>query len=183
MEALLERNGDTVAWLYCEDTPIDFAVTQSDNNSTYMGWNFDKQRSDFGWPFMDYRCRGDFSGYCSTIYGHNMQNGSVFAVLEKYQRQEFYEEHPVMWLITPGGTYKVRLMAGVFLYGVEEAYGGFGDNEEHFRAFLKDAVAASSFRSDIDPESVERVLMLSTCSNVRTDMRYAVIGAMEKIEE
>ena len=91
MEALLERNGDTVAWLYCEDTPIDFAVTQSDNNSTYMGWNFDKQRSDFGWPFMDYRCRGDFSGYCSTIYGHNMQNGSVFAVLEKYQRQEFYE--------------------------------------------------------------------------------------------
>ena len=69
------------------------------------------------------------------------------------------------------------------LYGVEEAYGGFGDNEEHFRAFLKDAVAASSFRSGIDPESVERVLMLSTCSNVRTDMRYAVIGAMEKIEE
>ena len=183
MAALEERNPDTVAWLYCADTPIDFAIVQTDNNWTYMGWNFNRQQSVFGWTFMDYRCKGDFSGYCHTIYGHNMQNGSVFACLEKYQKQEYYDEHPVMWLITPDVTYKIRLIAGTFFYGTEEAYGGFGDNEEGYRAYLRSAVAESTFDSGIDPETVDRVVMLSTCSNVRPDMRFAVIGTLDPLEE
>ena len=182
MDGLLERNPDTVGWLYCEDTPIDFAVVQSTNNNTYLGWNFERQPSVFGWIFEDYRCKGDFSGLCHTIYGHNMQNGSVFAVLEKYQKQDFYEKHPVMWLITPDGSYKVRLFAGTFLYGTEEAYGGFGDNEEGFRAFLRQAAADSSFNSGIDPETLDRVVMLSTCSNVRPDMRFVVIGTLDPVD-
>lgn len=181
MKGLLKRNPDTVAWLYCEDTPIDFAIVQSTNNDTYMGWDFDRQPSIFGWTFMDYRCRGDFSGYCHTIYGHNMQNGSVFACLEKFQEQSYYEEHPVMWLITPEGSFKMRLIAGAFYHGTEECYAGFGDNEAGYREFLRTAVANSTFDSGIDPETVDKVVMLSTCSNVWPDMRFAVIGTMEPV--
>lgn len=34
--ALWETNQDIIAWIYCEDTPINYPIVQSDDNSYYL---------------------------------------------------------------------------------------------------------------------------------------------------
>ena len=41
-----------------------------------------------------------------------MKSGAMFGTLPKYKDQEYYDKHPVMYLLTPDITYKVELIAG-----------------------------------------------------------------------
>ena len=55
--------------------------------------------------------RSDLCGkFCSNHT--DMASGKMFASLLKYKEQNYYEEHPVMYLTTEEGTYKLELFSG-----------------------------------------------------------------------
>lgn len=114
-ERLQEENKDIIAWLYCPDTEINYPVVQSKDNEYYLRRLLDGTWNIAGTLFMDYRNAADCSDLHTIIYGHNMKNNTMFGSLPKYSKQEYYEEHSVLYLLTPKQNYKVKLIAGIAL--------------------------------------------------------------------
>ena len=74
---LYEQNSDFMAWIKIEGTNINYPVMRSKNNPNYyLNHNFNKEYSRFGVPYMQEDC--DMQSDNIVIYGHNMQNKSMF---------------------------------------------------------------------------------------------------------
>lgn len=51
--------------------------------------------------FLDTRNASDFSDRNSIVYGHHMKNGTMFSGVTEYNKQEFYNAHPTILIMTP----------------------------------------------------------------------------------
>ena len=61
----------------------------------YLKRSFDKSYSDYGIPYIDEACMTGISNNL-VIYGHHMNDGSMFADLCKYTDADFCREHPTI---------------------------------------------------------------------------------------
>ena len=176
-EVLLETNSDVVGWLYCEDTPINFPVVQGEDNDYYLRRMIDKTWNSSGTLFVDYRNANDFTDGNTVIYGHNMKNKGMFGTLSNYKEQSYFEEHPVMWLLTPEANYKVELVAGYVTSSTSGIY-SFGLSEEDIFALVEEAIRQSTFLSDFQTSQGDEFLTLSTCSYEYDNARYVLLGKL-----
>ncbi len=181
-EKLTQQNSDVVGWIYCKDTPISYPVLQADDNDYYLQRMINGKYNAGGSIFMDYRSNADMSSLNTVIYGHNMKNGSMFGMLEGYKKQAYYEEHSVLWYLTPKGTYKIEPILGYVTDAASDAYTDF-QTEEEMMAYLENAMRKSTFVSDVAIETVKQIVTLSTCSYEYDDARYVLVGKIEKIME
>jgi len=177
-DQLLAQYPNAVGWLYCEGTPINYPVMQSDDNDYYLRRLPDGTYNTAGSLFADYRCGkiGETNNY--IIYGHNMKNGTMFSSLTKYKSQSYYDEHPVLYLYTPEGNYKIELIAGFVSKPTGEVYNTVLTYEQ-----MLEFCSHSTFRSTITPCDAERYITLSTCSYEYENARYVVIGKFNMISE
>ena len=97
---LKEKNHDCVAWVSIPGTSIDFPVMQ--NGDFYLKHDFDGNYTDYGLPFLDERCSLDTSDNL-IIYGHHMNDGSMFSELLNYVDKSYCEAHPEIILETEDG--------------------------------------------------------------------------------
>ena len=98
-----EQNSDFVGWLSIPGTNIDYPVMQTvDKPNFYLKRGFDKQYSDYGVPYVQENCDLALSDNC-VIYGHHMNNGTMFADLCKYESEDFYQEHKTIRFDTLSG--------------------------------------------------------------------------------
>ncbi len=172
--------GDVVGWIYCEGTPINYPVVQSENNSDYLYRMLDGTRNSSGSIFMDCRNASDLTDWNTLIYGHNMKNGAMFGCLDRYREQEFYEEHPVLYFLTPDQNYRIDLVGGYTTTGDSDAYRIPEDQEERDE-LIKKAKSRSSFSANVDVLGEDRLITLSTCVYEYDDARYVLVGALRKI--
>ncbi len=180
-ESLQKINPDVVGWLYCEGTPINYPVVQGEDNSYYLKHLFDGAYNANGCLFLDSRVSNDFSEAHSIIYGHHMKNGTMFSSLDGYKRQEYYEAHPDLLLITPGQAYLVNLFSGYVASVEDHAWDvGFQDEIE-LEEWLSAAEERSCFESGISPSTADRILTLSTCSYEFDNARFVVLGILKPV--
>lgn len=72
--AVYEQNCDLYGWLRIDDTPINYPVMYTpDDSQYYLRRAFDKKDAKSGTPFIDAACFEGCGNY--IIYGHNMKNG------------------------------------------------------------------------------------------------------------
>lgn len=180
-DALLEENSDVVGWLYCEDTPINYPIVQSKDNDYYLRRLLDGTWNIAGTIFMDYRNTSDFSDWNSIIYGHNMNNDSMFGTLQDYKKQEYYEEHPVLYLLTPTQDYKIQLISGYTTPATEAKTYGFPDSIEGRDELIENAVQRSTFEAEVQIGEENRIITLSTCAYEYEDARYVLVGILEPL--
>ena len=177
---LWEENKDIVAWIYCPDTPIHYPIVQSEDNSYYLRRLTDGTWNTAGTLFLDYRCNSAFTDFTSVVYGHNMNNDTMFGTLPEYRSQEYYEEHPVMYLLTPKASYRVDLFAGYVTSTDSEVY-RLEYTEEEKISFLERSKALSDFSSSVETSPADSLLVLSTCSYEYENARYVLIGRLCEI--
>lgn len=181
---LQEMNRDVAGWIYCEGTPINYPVMKGADNDFYLRHSYDGANSRAGSIFVEAANRPGFADANTILYGHHMKDGSMFASLELWADQEFYEEHPVMWLLTPEQDYKVILCSGYTTAANSEAYTIFTDSGKELGEYLEKCIGKSDFKADesyrIKGEglgnAVDKSIVLSTCSYVFEDARYVVHG-------
>lgn len=178
---LQAQNPDIVGWIYCEGTVINYPVLQGADNQQYLRRLYDGTKSTLGSIFLDFRNLADFSDLNSLVYGHNIRSGQMFACLASYREQSYYEEHPVMWLLTPDAAYRIDLLAGLVVPSDSEVYEIYSYPEDLLEG-LEYVVSKSTFDAgQIDLEAVERIVTLSTCSYDYNDARYVVIGSLNEV--
>lgn len=169
---------DIAAWLYSEDTPINYPVMQAKDNSYYLKRLPDGSRNRNGSLFIDCANANDFSDLNTIIYGHNMKDGSMFGTLDEYAGQDYYEAHKVIWLLTPNGKYKLRPVAGYVTGADSEAYAIHYDSEELYTS-LKAALSQSRFDSGADILNISRIVTLSTCAYDFDDARFVLVCSLD----
>ncbi len=181
--ALGDMNEDIVAWLYGEGTVLNYPVVKGEDNSYYLSHLFDGSDNASGCLFLDSRNSSDFSDDNTIIYGHNMKNGTMFAFINQYQEQSYYDQHPSMFLLTPNGNFEVHLFAG-FLEDVNgNAWQRAFQNENEKIKWLEEARNASTFVSDTIPSKEDKIVTFSTCSNASEDVRYVLMGVLKDVSK
>ena len=179
-DALLNRNKDVIGWLYCPDTVINYPVVQGKNNDQYLRKDLDGKYLVSGTLFADYR-NGELNEDANyIIYGHNMKNGTMFSSLAKYKQQSYYNQHPIMYYLTPDGNYKLELFAGLVVKHDDKIYLP-NQSEEAFAELIEEYRAKSTFQSNVELDYNDTIVTLSTCSYEFDDARYVVIGRLTAV--
>lgn len=171
---------DIVAWLYCEEPSVSYAVVQGKDNDEYLHALPDGQYSYAGTPFMDYRNAPNLTDLNTIIYGHNMKDDTMFSAFVNYKEQTYYDAHPQMYLVTPTHAYRIELLAGCVTDASSALYELPGSVKEKEK-LLADARESSTFRADITEEANDRLVTLSTCSYEFSDARFVLIGRLVEI--
>lgn len=77
------NNKDVIAYLSFPEAGINYPVVQGTDNSQYLHRNVYGGYSINGSIYLDSDNEKDFSSVSSVIYGHHMNNGSMFGSLER----------------------------------------------------------------------------------------------------
>lgn len=175
---LQQINADAIAWLYSPDTVIDYPVMKAFDYNWYLYHLPDGTYNANGTLFLDYNHKSDFSGKLSIIYGHNMKSSKMFGSLTEYKNQNYFENHPYLYLYTAdSGNYKIELLYG-FLVSASEWQEQAFMYEENLTALLTFAKCNTTFESNVEYEEESPMIVLSTCSYEFDDARYVVIGKL-----
>ena len=180
-KALQEVNPDVIGWIYSPDTTINYPVVQGDDNAYYLKHLADGTENRNGCPFLDVQNRPDFTDDISIIYGHHMQNGTMFACVSWYEDQSYYDEHPVMYLMTPEAAYRIELFSGYITTMDSSAYmQNFGSIRDQ-TDWLKEVSSRSDFKANLEISAHDRVITLSTCAYRFENARYVLHGKLVEL--
>lgn len=180
-DALWEINTDVIAWLYSEGTEISYPVVQATDNEYYLRRLLDGSYNRSGTIFADYRNSGDFSDWHTLVYGHNMKNSTMFGTFPNYASQEYYEAHPVLYLLTPEKNFRVELLAGYLTDPADEIY-TFADSRAQRDELVGMAVGKSDFTASVDIGTEDKLVTFSTCAYNTEDARYILVGVLKEID-
>ena len=184
-DALRETGPDIIGWLTLPDTAINYPVTQADDNEYYLHHLYDGTYNKTGCLFADYENQEDFSDRNTIIYGHNMRDGSMFATLNEYDEQSYFDGHPQMYLVTSGGGYIVEIFTAFVAKPSESGSDtspwrlSFKDDGA-YTTWLSEMAGRSVIETDVTVTSSDKVLTLSTCTPGGAS-RFIVMGKLAAV--
>lgn len=181
-EALQAINPDVAGWIYCPDTPIDFAVCHGADNAYYLNHAYDGASSRGGAIFVECKNRKGFVDANTIIYGHHVLDGSMFACLENWREQAYYDEHPVMYLLTPEQDYRIVLLAGYTISAYADTYTVLYNRGVELEQYLDRHLPLSDFTAKSGPDSNANYVLLSTCAYEFQRARYVLHGMLEPLD-
>lgn len=182
-DALEEFTGDAIGWLYLPDSVINYPLMQADDNSYYLNHLADGTWNSNGSLFLDYQNSPDFSDENNVIYGHHMKSGKMFGNLESYHSQNYYEEHPVIYLTTRNGKYKMEIFSAYTTTNDSSAYTLRFATKAEYGEWLKEVSRKSEINTDIYLSVDDSMVTLSTCAYRFHDARFVVHGKLVQITE
>lgn len=171
-------NPEIVAWLSIGGTNIDYPVAQHSDNDYYLHHLFTGEWNSSGCLFMDCNNQPDFSDSHTIVYGHHMDNGSMFQNLMGYKDQSFYDGHPTAQLFMPGGACTVEFFAGYVTSVDGDAWKLNFASDAEFGEWIENAKEKSLFESSVTPTAADRIVTLSTCSYEFYNARFVLHGRL-----
>ena len=121
------------------------------------------------------------------IYGHDMENGSMFQNLLDYQERSFFDENREVLIYTPDAIRHYRIFAA-YLYDDRHLMQSFNfDDKEIYRQYLESVLSIREMGACIDTEQEvtdeDKIITLSTCYGNQADRRYLVQAVLISIEK
>ena len=152
-----------------------------EDNEHYLSRMIDGTYNSAGTIFLDCRCDGSFQSSNSILYGHNMQDDSMFGTLSIMRNRRTLRRTLFCICLTPEVDYEVQLLAGLHVPLDDEIY-ETDWTEWDLQDYLRDIIERSDFDSGASYTDAERILTLSTCGAGSRDTRYVLIGAMTELD-
>ena len=181
--AVYEQNSDFIGWISIEDTKINYPVMQTPGNKDfYLKHAFDKSYSEYGVPYMQENCKLGLSDNC-VIYGHHMQDGSMFADLCKFESEDFYKEHKIIHFDTLAGfgEYEIVCVFKTAAYSADGfKYYHFVDAADaaEFNSFLSSCQSLALYDTGVSAEYGDKLITLSTCEYSRSNGRMVIVAKL-----
>lgn len=178
VEKLKGENKDCIGYLEVPETSISYPIMQTrDNPDFYLKHDFNRNYSFYGTPYL--------SAYCDLkksdnliIYGHNINGGKMFGVLEKYKEKGFFDRHRKIYFTTgKKREYEVFAVMSVNIREFEYWKFVMARDEKDYDEFVEKVLEHRLWSTEKKPKYDEKMLMLSTCDNGKgDDWRIVVIG-------
>ena len=175
-DSLLAENSQVVGWIYSPNTVISYPVLKGTDNDYYLHHTLNGTENASGSIFMDCVCEADLSQDNTLIYGHHMNNGSMFASIADYKFDGYLKEHPYLYYYTPAQNYKLEVFACFVTGGDSDVYAFNFSSRSQFADFIERARSRSNFDApDVEVTTEDHLVTLSTCSYEYDDARYVVM--------
>ena len=171
-------NPDVVGWIRYKCANIEYPIVQGRDNSKYLYTRFDGAYSDFGTLFVDAAAETPFEQFNTIIYGHHMQDGSMFGSLKKLKDLEFCRKHPKMELATPSDNYDLEIWAFLNQPSDSIVFTSNVNSEEDREEYLDWIRNKAVYTTDADIDIDDRLVVLSTCAYEYSGARYIVVCKM-----
>ena len=175
------ENSDFVGWISIEGTAIDYPVMQSvDHPNYYLRRGFDKEYSKHGVPYIQEDCVLGSSDNL-IIYGHHMNDGSMFADLCSYKSKAFWQTHPTIRFDTLEGfgVYEIVAVFKTVVYS-QNGFRYFDfvelDDPARFDAYIARCKALSLYDTGVEAGYGDKLITLSTCEDSHENGRMVVVA-------
>ena len=167
-DGLRAVNDDITGWLYIPGTHVDYPVYQGDANNEYLRTTATGEYSVGGQIFMDCdNARPGLVDRQTIIYGHHLNDGSMFADIDEFANQDGLNSFSSIWYVTPDAAYELEPLLFYKAAATEaEARSIAFASDDDFHTYLTGLLArASASATDADSavNSVTKVLTLCTC--------------------
>ena len=182
---LKRSNPDIYGFIVIEDTNISYPIVRGEDNEFYL--NHDpiyRNYLDSGAIFADWRCRKEGLEYNrnTVLYGHNMSRGIMFHDLKKYVEKDFFDTHDI-YIYTETGLYVYRPYAFFKTVENHQYFRLIFESDADYLGFLLDTRSYSMHESDIEVTEKDRILTLSTCTNILPGGRYCLQAKLIRVEQ
>lgn len=164
--ALSAVNPDIAGWIFIEALPqVSYPVLQGADDEYYVYRTYDRQASSSGCIFISSLCSRDLSSPHTLVYGHNMNNGTMFSPLYTHRGDGTFEKDPYIWFLTPGGDYCYRVFSIFETVRTSEAFTVFYRRDEAFLEHAYGLLARGSFYRDesVSLNKESRIITLISC--------------------
>ena len=174
-------NSDFVGWISIEGTAIDYPVMQSiDRPNFYLRRGFGREYSKHGVPYIQEDCVVGNSDNL-IIYGHHMNDGSMFSDLCSYKNKAFWQTHPTIRFDTLEGfgVYEIVAVFKTVVYSQNGfRYFDFVDLDDpaRFNAYIARCKALSLYDTGVEASYGDKLITLSTCEYSRENGRMVVVA-------
>ena len=180
--ALAAIDPNIAAWIELEGSTIDYPVVQGTDNSWYLKHLMDGTYNDSGTVFIDADNNAGFADRNTVMYAHHMLDDPLmFAEVENYKEQSWYDTHKKFLIHTPDAEYEMYPVAGYVTQGTAGYIQLQFASDEEYMEYVNSFLVRSTFVSEETITAADQMLMLSTCSYDVTDGRYVLIGKLVRI--
>lgn len=172
-KALQTRYPDVKGWLTIPGTVVDYPVMQSSaqDPEKYLRRNYDMKWRMAGSLFFQYDCMPDSRNL--VVFGHNMNDGTMFAVLKKMADPKFRQEHPTAVLQTADGTHEYRILTALTTDTTQLPFNRTQfARDEDFLSFAGSMLAGTGYTT----QAGDRLLTLVTCAYTWDGARTVVVA-------
>ena len=184
MEELQKQNSDIVGWVELEGTNISYPVMQGEDNEFYMKHNYLKEENTYGSLFLDKDYDWNNKSSNLLIYGHNMQDGTMFHDLLNYADEQYYKKHPTVRFTTAEEDAQYDIISAfrsrVYYKSEKNVFRYYyfvnPKNEEEYNEFVENAKKSSLYDAGKTAEYGDNLITLSTCAYHTEDGRFAVVA-------
>lgn len=180
---LKEQNEDTIAYLKVNNTAVEYVVVKTTDNEYYLNHNFNKDYNVAGWIFADYKNNFDNKDKNIIIYGHNMQDGSMFASLKEILTSTWQNnENKQITLVTEKETITYEIFSSYIIEAEDYYITTFFEDNETYSNFLNTIKQRSYYNYNIEVNENDKILTLSTCTGAGKN-RIVVHAKQINLEE
>ncbi|MFI3237489.1 MAG: class B sortase [Lachnospiraceae bacterium] len=179
-DELKALNEDIYAWIDIPGTEVSYPILQHPTDDWYyLDYTVEHVNGLPGSIYTEGTYVGkDFSEFNTVIYGHNMNNGTMFGTLKLYKDEEYRQEHSEIYIYTETDIYVYDIYATVvyddrhipWTYKEEASYLSFVTS-------LSNSNDLSNYiNSEMTLTSESQLITLSTCVANMTNNRYLVVA-------
>ena len=181
----LSLNADTVGQLEMGES-ISTYVVQRDN-SYYLRHSFLGEYSISGAIFLDVSCSIYPQSRNLIIHGHNMQDGTAFGKLSRFEDIDYLNKYPYIEFSTLYETARYIPFAIVY-YSVDpesveylDIYSINAMSNQAFTEFISNLKLMSVYSLPVYVAGADKILTITTCTSANDDMRFAVFAVKSDI--
>lgn len=175
---LKNTNEDIVAWIRIPDTNIDYPIVKGNNNLEYINKNIYGRKSKAGCLFVDSNIISPFESNNTIIYGHNLNNGSMFSNIKKYRNKNYAQNHKEIDILLPDGR-KLKYEVFAFYKANANNYDIYDTNVENLDEYYNTIQKYNNLEMNYDLS--KPILTLSTCTNGNKNHRYILQAYLKEI--
>lgn len=184
---LYAENQDFVGYLSADGVKLNLPVVQANDDEEYLKKNFYGASTKYGCPFVTHLNTINPLDMNTVIFGHHMNNGTIFGALDAYKSISGFKKAPVITFNTLYKDYSWKIIAAF----VTNAYGKDDVNNyvfpyyftslssyEKYAAYLNELSQRSLYDTGVDVVPTDKILTLSTCSHEFEDARFVVVARL-----
>jgi len=184
LRAKYNNNKDIVGIIKIPGTVVYYPVAHYIDNSFYLDRNLYRQYSAAGSIMMDYENDVERHDPNTILYGHQMSvtSGTMFHTLRYYMDEEYYKNHKYIIFNT---IYEDNVWEVFAFFKTHTSFNYitvFFKSERSFLNLAAEMKKRSVYDTGIEIEAGDRILTLSTCTNIASepDTRYVLVARMIK---
>ena len=181
---VVHSNSDVYAHLKVQGTNIDYPLAQHPSDDAYyLSHDVNHAETIYGAIFTEKVNKKDFKDLVTIIYGHSTLDGSMFGSLEWFEDVSFFNKNKEIEVTIKNEKIRYEIFSS-YSFSSDHLFHTYGLGEkssvlDYFKKIKQFSKDLKGNYRDVDFNTSDRLLILSTCDTKDNGRRF-VVHAKEK---